>query len=113
MARPRRRESPAGATRRRAPKKKGNGMAEDKKTPISGVKSYQTIGEFWDNHDLGDYWDKTKPAEFEISIGSERRYYPIDKNLSNQLKEIAQKQGISAETLINLWVQEKLSHGSI
>ena len=77
-------------------------MAEDKKTSISGANSYQAIGEFWGNHDLGDYWDKTKPAEFEISIGAERRYSPIDKNLSNQLKPIAQKHGISTETLINL-----------
>ena len=88
-------------------------MAEDKKTPISNANSYQAIGEFWDNHDLGVYWDKTKSAEFEISIGSERRYYPIDKNLSNQLKPIAQKQGISTETLINLWVQEKLNQASV
>ncbi len=88
-------------------------MAENKKTPISGANSYQAIGEFWDNHDLGDYWDKTKPAEFEISIESERRYYPINKNLSAQLRERAQKQGISTETLINLWVQEKLNQASV
>ncbi|MFO7884006.1 MAG: CopG family antitoxin [Desulfobacteraceae bacterium] len=88
-------------------------MAEDKKTTISNANSYQAIGEFWDNHDLGDYWDKTESAEFEISIGSERKYYPIDKNLSNRLKQIAQKQGISTETLINLWVQEKLNQASV
>jgi hypothetical protein len=84
-------------------------MAEDRTTSISNANSYQAIGEFWDNHDLGDYWDKTRPAEFTVSIRSEKRYYPIDKSLSNQLKPIAHKQGISAETLINLWVQEKLS----
>lgn len=37
----------------------------DKKTPISGADSYQEIGEYWDNHDLNDAWNKTRPVEFD------------------------------------------------
>ena len=61
-------------------------MAEDRKTSISNANSYQAIGEFWDNHDLGDYWDKTRPAEFTVSIRSEKRCSPIDQNLSDEYK---------------------------
>jgi hypothetical protein len=32
---------------------------------ISKAQSYIDIGEFWDTHDLADYWDQTEPAEFE------------------------------------------------
>ena len=78
------------------------------KSSISQAQSYKEIGEFWDTHDLADYWDQTKPAEFEIEIQSEVRYYPLDKALAEKISEIAQKRGISSETLLNLWIQEKL-----
>lgn len=36
------------------------------KSSISQAQSYEAIGEFWDTHDLGDYWPETYPVEFEI-----------------------------------------------
>lgn len=38
------------------------------KSSISKAQSYKEIGEFWDSHDLADYWDQTEPAEFEVEI---------------------------------------------
>ena len=78
------------------------------KTPISKASSYQAIGEFWDTHDLSNYWDQTKPAEFEVDIQSEAIYYPVESKLSAQISSIAKQRGISPETLLNLWLQEKL-----
>jgi predicted HicB family RNase H-like nuclease len=77
-------------------------------TTLSKAKSYKEIGEFWDTHDLADYWARTKEVSFEIDINSETTYYAVEKSLSERLHIIAQKKGISANTLINLWVQEKL-----
>ncbi len=77
-------------------------------TSLSRAKSYKEIGEFWDTHDLADYWDRTKEVSFEVDIESEITYYAVEKSLSERLQIIAQKRGISADTLINLWVQEKL-----
>jgi hypothetical protein len=31
-------------------------------------KSIKDAAEFWDNHDLGDYWDLTREAHFEVDI---------------------------------------------
>lgn len=78
------------------------------KTSISKSSSYQEIGEYWNNHDLGDVWEKTKPACFEIDIQSEHRYYAVEVNLSGKLIELAKKRGISPETLLNLWIKEKI-----
>ncbi len=75
---------------------------------MSKAKSYKEIGDFWDTHDLSDFWDKTKEVEFEVNIESELTYYALDKMLSEQIQSIAQKRGISADTIINLWIQEKL-----
>ena len=78
------------------------------KSSISKKSSYQEIGEFWDTHDLSEFWEQTKPAEFEVDIQTQRVYYPIDRKLSDNIVALARKRGISAETLINLWVSEKL-----
>jgi len=78
------------------------------RSSISKAQSYQAIGEFWDTHDLADYWDQTKPVEFEVDIRSEVTYYPLDAALSKGVQAIAKRRGVSPETLLNLWVQEKL-----
>jgi hypothetical protein len=74
------------------------------RSSISHAQSYREIGEFWDSHDLADYWDQTEPVEFKIEILSEVRYYPLDKALTEKISEIAHNRGISSETLLNLWI---------
>lgn len=34
------------------------------KSSISQAQSYREIGEFWDTHDLVDYWKQTELVEF-------------------------------------------------
>ena len=80
----------------------------DDKTSISQAQSYQEIGEFWDTHDLGEFWEQTTSAEFEVDIQSESTYYAIAPVLARKLRELAHRQGISGQTLLNLWVQEKM-----
>lgn len=82
------------------------------KSSISKVKSYKEIGEFWDTHDLSDFWDQTKRVKFELGIESEITYYSLDKKLSEKVQSIAQERGVSPDTLINLWVQEKIREQS-
>ena len=82
-------------------------MSEDKSS-ISKSQLYEEIGEFWDTHDLADYWEQTRPVDFEIDIQSEVTYYALDTDLSAKVRSIAEQRGVSAETLLNLWVQEKL-----
>jgi len=78
------------------------------RTTLSKAKSYKEIGDFWDAHDLSDFWDQTKKVEFEVDNKSEITYYSLDKKLSEQIQSIAQRRGVSADTLINLWVLENL-----
>ena len=78
------------------------------KSSLSKARSYAEIGEFWDSHDLADYWDQTKPAEFDVDLRSEVIYYALDTTLSAKVRSIAESRGVSPETRLNLWVQEKL-----
>ena len=72
-------------------------------------KSIEEAAEFWDSHDLGDYWDLTREAEFEVDI--QRRVFltALEPELAKRLSDCARKQGVSAETLINVWLSEKLA----
>ncbi len=78
------------------------------KSSISQANSYQEIGEFWDTHDVTDYWEETEPVDFEVDIQSEVRYCALEPALADKVSKIARQRGLSAETLINLWVQEKI-----
>jgi len=78
------------------------------KSSISKAQSYEEIGEYWDTHDLAEHWEETKPAKFEIDIQSETTYYAVEKELSEKVKAFARRRGVSPDTLLNLWLQEKL-----
>lgn len=77
------------------------------KSAISEAEFYQQIGEFWDNHDLADYWKQTQPDQFIVNLHSDTIYYRLDISLSNGICSLAQRRGVTAEMLLNLWVQEK------
>jgi hypothetical protein len=75
------------------------------RSSISKAKTYWKIGEFWDTHDLTDYWDKTHSVEFEVDIQSEMTYYAIDRELSEGIQILSARRGISPETLLNFLFQ--------
>jgi len=78
------------------------------KSSVSKAESCKEIGEFWDTYDLADYWEQTHPVEFEVDIQSEVTYYASDATLSAKIHSIAKRRGASPETLLNLWVRERL-----
>ena len=83
------------------------------KSSISKAQSYREIGEFWDSHDLAEHWDQTEPVEFVVEGVSEATYFPVETALSAKLVSIAERHGVSPETLLNLWVQEKVKEEAI
>lgn len=85
-------------------------MPEDKKIdPMPGENATpEEIGEFWDTHSLADYWDKTHEVEFEVNLKRSQCLIPLEHKLAKQISDEAFRQGLSTETLVNLWLQEKL-----
>jgi hypothetical protein len=86
---------------------KGNDMKRNKSS-VSKASSYKEIAEYWDVHDLSKVWDKTKKVKFDVHIETEAIYYAVEKSLSEKVQSVAKTQGISSDTLINLWIQQKL-----
>lgn len=68
----------------------------------------EELSDFWDTHSSADYEDVMEPVEVEIDLSSSKVYCPVAKDLLRQVRRQAREQGVSTETLINLWLQEKL-----
>ncbi len=83
-------------------------MAENKSS-VSKADSYREIGEYWDAHDASEIWDETEEVNFEVNLKSDVFYYAVEISLSSKLHRIAERRGVSAETLVNLWLQEKVN----
>ncbi|NTU63360.1 MAG: hypothetical protein HGB05_08145 [Chloroflexi bacterium] len=79
-----------------------------KRDPIpKHFKGVEEAAEFWDTHDLADYWNLTHEAHFEVDI--QRRVFltALEPQLAKKLTAVAHRQGISTETLINIWLSER------
>jgi hypothetical protein len=74
-------------------------------------ENFDTVEElwsFWDTHSSADYEDVMEAVEVEVDLSTSRVYCPVAKDLVRQVRSRARQQGVSTETLINLWLQERL-----
>ena len=71
--------------------------------------SIEEAADFWDSHDLADYWNLTRKADFEVDIRRRVFLTALEPELAKKVADCARRQGISTETLINLWLSEKLA----
>jgi len=71
-------------------------------------QTLEELSDFWDNHSSADYGDDMEPVEARIDLSSGKGYCPVAKDLLRQVRRQARQHGVSTETLINLWLQEKL-----
>lgn len=78
------------------------------RSSISKARSYAKIGEYWDDHDLSDVWGKTRKVKFDVVAEPEATYYPVEKDLSEKIQSVARRQGVSSDTLVNLWLEQKI-----
>jgi len=73
----------------------------------------QEEAEFWNNHDATDYLDEFQPVEmtFRDSRPPKKQIsLRLDTETIDSLKNVARKKGIGYQTLIRMWVVERLAH---
>ena len=63
---------------------------------------------FWDTHSTGDYEDLMEDVDARIDICSSKIYCAVAKDTIAKVRTQARRQGVSPQTLINLWLREKL-----
>jgi len=80
-------------------------VCPDKLSGVSQADTDEKIGEFWDTHDFTDFDNPDVPdVKFEITCA-----VPIEVELFTAIERHAQKRGVQVETLVNLWLQQKLA----
>lgn len=84
-------------------------MAENRPTGLPRFHSTRDLIEFFETHDMGEYWDHLPEAHFEVDLKRRRRLVAIDEDLMNKLSEIATARHVSVEVLIDSWLREKAS----
>lgn len=85
-------------------------MSESKdpqRTSISQAASVGEIGEFWDTHSLADHWDETHEVDIEVRA-ERRRRITLAPDVYTKIETQARRKGIRPETLVNLWLVERL-----
>ena len=82
---------PADDDQRRTPVSKME--SKMKKLKLPKTDSIQKLAEFWDRHDLADYWDQTSESKFEVDL--QRRVFvtalepELAKKLANPVRRKA------------------------
>jgi len=83
-------------------------MAESKLKSIPHFASLDELVEFFETHDLGDYWEQMPEAHFQVDIKRRTHLFALDEELADKLTKVALSRQVPATVLINSWVREKI-----
>jgi hypothetical protein len=78
-------------------------MEENRLSSISKADSDEKTGEFWDSHDFTDFDTDLPDVNLEVIPT-----VPVEAELFSELEKQAEKRGVKVETLVNLWLHQKL-----
>lgn len=79
--------------------------------PIPEFETLEEIAEFWDTHSTADYDEVTHEAHFEVRLhqgNGHSHHVNLLPALSETLEALAESRGVSLETLVNVWLTEKV-----
>ncbi|HAZ47893.1 MAG TPA: hypothetical protein DDW76_03315 [Cyanobacteria bacterium UBA11369] len=83
-------------------------MAESNSTGLPSFNSTQELVEFFDTHDMGEFWTEMPEAYFDVDIKGKQYLISVDESLMSKLLEIAKAQEVSIESLVDSWLKEKV-----
>ena len=78
--------------------------ANKKLSSISKADTLEKIGEFWDTHNFTDFDPGDSEVEFKVTCA-----IPVELDLLDAIEKQAHQRGVSVETLVNLWLQQKVA----
>lgn len=78
------------------------------RAPLPNFKSLEEEVEFWETHSLADYRDYWREVK-NVKIDLVPRRLNLEDELAQKINKVARQRGVSSETLMNLWLQQKLS----
>ncbi len=85
-------------------------MAVPKKR-LPEFKTEEEAAEFWDTHSLADYWDQMEPVQVTFAPGAlklKQVCLRLSPPMIEQAKRIAASKGIRYQTLLRMWITERM-----
>lgn len=85
-----------------------NGKKQRSRDPIpERFESIAAAADFWDTHSLADYEDEFREVK-DVKIALPNRRLNLEEELAEKINRVARRRGVSVDTLVNLWLQQKL-----
>ena len=83
------------------------------KFPDFNKMSYEEEANWWDKHDLTEFWDELEDVDIVFELDKPRTeslVLRVQKNIKEKLQKVARSKGLNVSTLARMWLMEKLSH---
>jgi len=87
-------------------------MEKSKAKSLPGFNSSLELVEFFETHDMGEYWDSMPEAHFDVEIKGRTHLIAIDEEIAQKITRIAKSKRISSGALVNSWLREKIRKAS-
>jgi hypothetical protein len=84
-------------------------MAGNKPHGLPKFHSLDELVEFFETHDMGEYWEHLPEADFDVDLKTKRHLVTLDEEIAEKVTEIAKARHVSSGALINSWLREKIS----
>lgn len=75
-------------------------------------RSLKDFWAFWDTHSATDYEHLMEDVDIRVNIGSSKTYCAVARDVIAQVRNQARRQGVSTETLVNLWLKQKAAEAT-
>jgi predicted DNA binding CopG/RHH family protein len=82
---------------------------QGQRSRIPDFASREEMAEWFETHDLADYWDEFKPVKVRFAKNlSEGLHVRLDEENLTKLRQQAQERGVGSSTLVRMWILEHL-----
>ncbi|MSQ28449.1 MAG: hypothetical protein EXR51_09985 [Dehalococcoidia bacterium] len=88
---------------------KGRSQAASQAHGIPDFASREEMAQWFDTHDMADYWDQLKPTKVRFAKRlSEGLNIRFDPQTLEDLRAEAAEKGVGPTTLVRMWILERL-----
>lgn len=87
-------------------------MAENKEKNFPQFDSIVDLIDFFDENDLGEYENDLPEVSFDVDLKKRKYLVGINEEINKELTEIAVRENVSTESLVNSWLKEKIANYS-
>ena len=77
-------------------------MEKNKGKTLPRSRSMKELVDFFETHDMGDYWEQMPEAYFDVNIKKRTHLVALEEDIVDKLTEIAKSKKVSSESLISV-----------